>query len=335
LQNAEFDKFTPEEFTIDWAIKKDLLGSPDHWLLSKLQVKIEEYTQRLETCQFNTAVAILEDFVIETLSRLYVPMIRKELWTDEPETRQRRQAIYAVLHYALKTITLLFNPVTPHISEALYQNVYRKIDSTLPESVNFEKWPEPNSKLHDKKVEETFDILFKCVSLVNAARQSAKLKRRWPLSSVIVSAPQKVTEALQNVEDLFLEMINIKAAQYKTETSEEVADQSWVSAVEEEVTVTISGQRDDKLLGEGIMRDLARRVQALRKELGYMPTDILDAAHIAELDEESMMLLKPYLEEMAELVRTKKVYLHKAESEVDTEWHESELDGKKIFVNIH
>jgi isoleucyl-tRNA synthetase len=97
----------------------------------------------------------------------------------------------------------------------------------------------------------------------------------------------------------------------------------------------VSGQRDETLLGEGLMRDLARRVQALRKELGYMPTDVLEAVHIAELDDESIGLLEPYLEDMAELVRAKKVYLHGSRGELEAEWHESELDGKKICINIH
>jgi len=335
MQNAEFDEFNSQKSTIEWAHGKGLLESPDRWLLSKLQEKIEEYTQRLETCQFNAAVAVLEDFVIEILSRLYVPMVRKELWTDDPNTLGRRQAIYAVLHYALKTVTLLFNPVTPHLSESLYQNVYRKLDPSLPESVNFENWPEPDQKMRDKQVEQDFETLFKCVSLVNAARQTAKLKRRWPLSEVIVVAPENVTKALQSVESLFLEMTNIKATEYASEVHEHVEEEKWVSAVEGDVTVFISGQRDDKLLGEGIMRDIARRVQALRKELGYMPTDVLDAVHIAELEDESMVLLKSYLEEMAGLVRTKKVYLHVSRGEVEVEWHESELEGKKININIH
>ena len=115
--------------------------------MSKLQQKIEEYTKKLEACEFNVAVAVLEDFVIETLSRLYVPMIRKELWTDEPETFERRQTIYALLHHTLKTITLLFNPVTPYLSEALYQKVYRQLEADLPESVNFVVWPSPNQQL--------------------------------------------------------------------------------------------------------------------------------------------------------------------------------------------
>jgi hypothetical protein len=39
---------------------------------------------------------------------------------------------------------------------------------------------------------------------------------------------------------------------------------------------------------------------------------------------------------MAGLVRARKVYLNASrEEEKDAEWHESELDGKKIFLNIH
>ncbi len=112
--------------------------------------------------------------------------------------------------------------------------------------------------------------------------------------------------------------------------------ENWVSSQEDDITVFVSGQRDDTLLGEGIMRDLARRVQALRKEMGFTPTEVLESVHIAELDAESMTLLEPYLEEMAGLVRTRKVYLHNSRSEErDAEWHESELDGKKIYINIH
>ena len=84
------------------------------------------------------------------------------------------------------------------------------------------------------------------------------------------------------------------------------------------------------------MRDLARRVQALRKELGYMPTDVLDGVHIAGLDAESSQLVTVYLDEMAGLVRTQKVSLHEKPEEIpDADWHEAELDGKKIFINIH
>jgi len=334
LQNAEFDGFNPKKHMLEWAQREKHLKKADLWLLSKLQEVIEAYTGKLETCEFNFALAALEDYVIETVSRLYVPMVRKELWTDEPETLNRRLAVYATLWHVLKIATLLFNPVTPYLSEALYQKVYRKLDSELPESVNFENWPRPDDKLRSKTVEEEFATLFKCVSLTYAARQSAKLKRRWPLSKMVMVAPEKVCSALKSVEDLFLDLANVKNVSY-TETAPEHAEgKDWVSATEADLQVFLNVQRDDKLLGEGLMRDLARRIQALRKELGYVPTDMLNAVHVAELDDESAKLLEPYVKEMEELVRTKTIRLGGSREDAKTEWHEYQMDDKKVYIAI-
>jgi isoleucyl-tRNA synthetase len=334
LQNAEFDGFNSKKHTLEWAQREKQLKKADLWLLSKLQEVIEAYTGKLETCEFNFALATLEDYIIETVSRLYVPMVRKELWTDEPETLNRRLAVYATLWHVLKIATLLFNPVTPYLSEALYQKVYRKLDSELPESVNFENWPQPDDKLRSETVEEEFATLFKCVSLTYAARQSAKLKRRWPLSKMVMVAPEKVCRALKSVEDLFLDLANVKNVSY-TETAPEHAEgKDWVSATEADLQVFLNVQRDDKLLGEGLMRDLARRIQALRKELGYMPTDMLNAVHVAELDDESAKLLEPFVKEMEELVRTKTIRLGGSREDAKTEWHEYQMDDKKVYIAI-
>ncbi len=82
------------------------------------------------------------------------------------------------------------------------------------------------------------------------------------------------------------------------------------------------------------MRDLARRIQALRKELGYMPTDMLNEVHVAELDDESAKLLKPYVKEMEELVRTKTIRLGGNREDTKAEWHEYQMDEKKVYIAI-
>ncbi|MGA9387246.1 MAG: isoleucine--tRNA ligase [Candidatus Bathyarchaeia archaeon] len=333
LQNAEFDGFNPKKDTLGKAKRGKQLKKADCWLLSKLQEATENYTSKLETCEFNSALTVLEDYVIEVMSRLYVPMVRKELWTDDPETLNRRLAVYATLFHVLKTVTLLFNPVTPYLSEALYQRVYRKLDPTLEKSVNFESWPKPEKKMRNKALEDEFDTLFKCVSLAYAARQDAKLKRRWPLSRMIVVAPKDIRDTLQSVEDLLLELSNVKTAEYAQEAPD-ASQEGWVSAVEGDLQVLLDAHRDEGLLGEGLMRDLARRVQALRKELGYVPTDILEVVHVGDLEKENITLLQPYLKAMAELVRAKKVQLHTDRKEAKAEWHESQMDEKKLSIAI-
>jgi len=333
MQNAEYDRFNPKNHTLQWASENNALRPPDRWLLSRLQRTVKEVTEKLEKCEFHFALSELEEFVVDMVSRQYVPMVRKDLWSDDPETLNRRLAVYTTLWHALKTLILLFNPTTPYLSEDLYQKVYRELDTTLPKSVNFENWPTPDESLQDPLLEQEYDLLLQCVSLAYSARQSARLKRRWPLQRIMLVVPQPVREALKKSEEVFLELANVKKVEYLEELPE-IDLKKWTLASSDGLHILLDTQRDKALLGEGLMRDLARRVQALRKELGFMPTDILDAAHVAELDPESVKLLEPYLIEMAELVRTRKVYVHKKRTEVEAKWHERQLDDKKVYVTI-
>jgi valyl-tRNA synthetase len=264
-------------------------------------------------------------------------MVRRDLWSDEPQTLNRRLAVYATLWQTLKTLALLFNPLTPFLCEFLYQNVHRVLDNTLPESVNLENWPSPNEVLRSPELEQDFDMLQRAVALTYSARQTAQLKRRWPLQKAVLVAPKRQQKTLRNLEDLFLELANVKTVGYLDEPSvphTDAEERRWKMASDGDLHVLLDTQRDTNLLGEGVMRDLARRVQALRKELGFTPTDILGVVHLAELDTETLSLLEPYLAEMAELVRTKRVSLHKDRSGVKADWHDYALGDGRVYVAI-
>lgn len=149
--------------------------------------------------------------------------------------------------------------------------------------------------------------------------------------------PKDKKQAFESLTDLYLELANVKAVEFSERVSNPdtaIESERWKMASEGDLTVLLDSQRSEGLLGEGTMRDLARRVQALRKELGFKPTDLLNAVHLAELDDESAKLLEPYLKEMAELVRTKGVSLHKKKEEVNVKWHEYKMDNQKVYVAI-
>jgi valyl-tRNA synthetase len=260
-------------------------------------------------------------------------MIRKDLWSDDPETLNRRLAVYSTLWYTLKTLVLLSNPATPFISEALYQTVFKEFDDSLPETVNLVNWPTPDPDLDDSALEEEFDMLLQTLPVLYSARQNSQLKRRWPLAKAIVVAPKKAQKAIKKLESLFLELGNIKAVEY-ADVLPVVDSEKWASASEDETHVLVDRIRGDSLEGEGLMRDLARRVQSLRKELGFSPTDIVDSVYVAELDPKGIQILTPYLAEMQELVRAKKVNVHEERVEIKADWHETKLDKKKVYVAV-
>jgi isoleucyl-tRNA synthetase len=137
----------------------------------------------------------------------------------------------------------------------------------------------------------------------------------------------------KRLEELFLELGNIKAVEYADELPE-FDSERWALSSEGEVQVLLDRTRGDALEGEGLMRDLARRVQSLRKELGFSPTDIVEAVHVAELDDKDMELLKPFLTEMKELVRARNALVHGERININAEWHESKLDKKKVYVAV-
>ncbi len=336
MQNAVYDRFTPQKHTLEWAKANETLKPPDCWILSKLQRTVDSVTEKLENCEFNFALSDLEEFVVNFLSRQYVPMVRRELWSDDQETRDRRLTVYATLWQTLRTLNLLFNPITPFLCEAMYQQVHKALNKTLLESVNLEEWPVPNEKLEDPKLEHDFDTFLKYVSLTYSARQTAKLKRRWPLRKAVLAGPKDAQNAVKNLEDLFLELANIKTVEYVDTLAEIKSEIGKVGSLasEDDMHVWLDTRRDKALLGEGLMRDLARRVQALRKELGFTPTEVLKTVYLSELDAESAKLLKPHLKTMAELVRTRKVHLCKAKSELEAEWHDYKLDNRRICIAI-
>ncbi len=333
LQNAEYDCFNPKKHTLQWANKEKVLKIPDRWLLSKLQSLVKDFTEKAEASEFNSALFKLEDYVVNILSREYVPMVRRDLWSDDSETLNRRLAIYSTLWLVLKTLVLLFNPATPFLSEILHQKVYRELDNSLPETVNLENWPKSDATLIDATLEEKFEILLQSLPPVYSARQNAQLKRRWPLAKAIVVAPENVRKALKTLEALFLELGNIKEVEYAEEIP--VVDSNrWATASEGELHVLLDTYRDEALEGEGLMRDLARRVQALRKELGFSPTDVVDAVHVAELESKEIGLLKPFVTEMEELVRAKKVHVHEERIDIKADWHENKLAQKKVYLAV-
>ena len=92
----------------------------------------------------------------------------------------------------------------------------------------------------------------------------------------------------------------------------------------------ISLERDNEMMAKGLIKDIARRIQTLRKERGYNPTDILDKASILELDQESLDLIKEKANEIAFLVRVKNVDF----KESCKEYKEEDIDGLKIRIAV-
>ena len=204
-QNSEYDKFDLEDSSVDWAKSKGLLTPPDIWLLSKLQRMVEKTTDTNNSCRFHESAKSIEDFLINALSQIYIPITKSELWDEDDSKKDRRFTIYAILAKTLKTLDILIHPFAPFTSQYLYGTVFNDKENILLES-----WPSVELSLIDETIERSFDLLKETVSVTSAARMKGKLKRRWPLNKALICVSKGEKDILESLSDLTKSQMNVQ-----------------------------------------------------------------------------------------------------------------------------
>ncbi|MDQ5842798.1 MAG: DUF5915 domain-containing protein, partial [Thermoproteota archaeon] len=99
------------------------------------------------------------------------------------------------------------------------------------------------------------------------------------------------------------------------------------------IIVFVSSVRDKDLIAKGLLRDLARQLQQLRKERQYNPTEIIDAAYVAGLTREEIATLSLMKDELTYLVRVKRVFLLEDDA-TTVSYKVVEIDGREFKISI-
>jgi len=204
---ANIDGWSPEKAAI--LSDFDLI---DRWALARLNALVRDVTTSMEAYDVTTATRAIDSFVDE-LSNWYVRRNRRRFWKSE--TDSDKYAAYTTLYICLVTLTKLTAPFAPFVSEAIYRNLVASQDSNAPESVHLARWTQTDETLLDDKLVRDMGLVMKVVSLGRAARRTAGVRVRQPLSEVWVRvATPAETEGLKRFEDEVREELNIKEIRY-------------------------------------------------------------------------------------------------------------------------
>ena len=152
----------------------------DRWALSEAHRLATEVTAALEAFDTQRAGSLLAAYV-DDLSNWYVRRSRRRFWAGDP-------AALATLHECLYVVTLLMAPITPFITERVWQDVFRATSTELPESVHLASWPRVDGSLVDDDLRGQMSLARRLVELGRAARADAKVRTRQPLSRALVGS---------------------------------------------------------------------------------------------------------------------------------------------------
>ena len=197
---ANIDSFDATKYTLDEAS----LTLMDKWILARLSATVAEVDRRLGNYEIPETARALQDFVND-LSNWYVRRSRERFW--QKGMPADKIAAYMTLHTALVTTAKIAAPMLPFLAEDIYRNLVAGRDPSAPESVHLCDFPTPDARFSDEALLRDMDTVLSVVTLGRAARASAAVKNRQPLSTMFVKADATLPEGYF---DIIRDELNVK-----------------------------------------------------------------------------------------------------------------------------
>jgi isoleucyl-tRNA synthetase len=240
------------------------LGSPEKWILSRLNSVIEQVTNFMEVYEITSVPEVLQNFILNDVSRWYIPAIRNLITESSQETL--RNTIFAVLWEVLWKTLLLLAPVNPMLTEEIYLHMFQ---GHLPEaeqfpSIHLHNWPKATKSRIIPQLEAEVSAVREIAEAVRTIRADNKLKLKWPSKALYVVLGEKWKE--MSIVDALKIQANVRDVKAVDKLP------SGVNLVTKEIpnaTITLDIALTSGIMASRITSDLTRGIQFTRKLNNY------------------------------------------------------------------
>jgi len=225
----------------------------DRWLIAKLNQLMVEVSKEMNNFQLTKAVRPIQEFVDE-FSTWWLRRSRERFKSGNLKDKQQALETF---NFVLIEMSKVMAPFMPFMAEVLYRECHGQL-----ESVHLDKWPKAGSI--DDKLIDNMNSVRKIVEMGLAKRAEAGIKIRQPLASLkfpISNHADRQAGFQFPMTDDFIELIkdelNVK----------EVIGEKEKTELEFDTNLT------EELKAEGLLRELIRTVNSLRKDNGLTISD--------------------------------------------------------------
>lgn len=279
----------------------------DKWIISELNQLILDTTKLLDKYDITSASRLLESFIVNNLSLWYIRRARKRF--QKPDTKKELKQASLVLGFVLLTLTRLLAPFIPFLSE----HIYREIKSGKKESknsVHLEDWPKADRRLINKKLNKKMEKVREIVALVLALRAKNGIRVRQPLFELRIKNKELKKE--KELLELIKKEVNVKEISFGKD-------------------LVLDTKITPELKEEGILREIIRNLQQMRKMAGYTAKDIISI----QFNGDSVLteIILKNKEHLVSETRAKKLELGSKKGKFKIK-KESVIDGKKLNLFI-
>ncbi|MEW6748269.1 MAG: isoleucine--tRNA ligase [Candidatus Micrarchaeota archaeon] len=305
------ERFYPEK-----KLEMPQLTKVDEWMVSRLNSTIKEFRGSFDSYEIHRAVKALRSFIVEDVSRFYMKIAKDRISNDE-SAEAALWTIYTVMFESLKMLGCF----SPMISEHLYQRFFKRFENE--ESIFLLRLPQPDEGRINVIYEKQMEGIEELVSVALLARQTAGIKVRWPIRTIYVeSKSTEVGDAVRAFGDIVLDLVNAKEIRMAENPAGELAEQPFTQG-----KLYIDKKIDESLYEEGVLNEVKRRIQMMRKEAGLVESDPISIT--IETEKELEGILKKQEKPLSEAVNASSVS-YGAEKEMN----EYKIDGRLVRIAL-
>ena len=186
----------------------------DRWVLARINQVTDRCTVALENSDAYTATLAVESFM-DDLTNWYVRRSRRRFWKSEQDAD--KHTAYGTLYHVLVKLSKLLAPMTPFVTEVMYQNLVCAVQPDAYGSVHHCDWPQADEGAIDEGLIEQMSLARRIASLGLGARGSANIKVRQPLAKAMAYAADVRGELTPELVDIVADELNVKAFEFVEE----------------------------------------------------------------------------------------------------------------------
>jgi isoleucyl-tRNA synthetase len=277
----------------------------DKWIISRFNALNEKVIKNLEKYDVVSAARLIENFVDE-FSNWYIRRSRIRL--QKPKDKKEQEEAAQILYKILIDLSKLIAPFTPFIADEIYQGLKTTRD---PQSVHLCDYPKPNKKYFNPGLESKMEKVREIVALALAKRAETGIKVRQPLRKLTINNRQIASD--NELTNLIKEEVNVKEVVFGKQ-------------------IRLDTKITPQLRNEGMIRDLVRSVQGMRKDGGLKPKQKIYLRY--STTPSLRQLIQKNETEIKEEIAADKIEIGPKRKEVFLVEKEVNLDGQKIWLGM-
>ena len=186
----------------------------DRWVLARINQVSDRCTSALENSDAYSATMVIESF-LDDLTNWYVRRSRRRFWKSEQDAD--KHTAYATLYHVLVKLTKLLAPLTPFVTEVMYQNLVRSVQPEAYESVHHCDWPQVDEAAIDQELLDQMALARRVAGLGLGARGSANIKVRQPLARAMAYVGDVRGELTDELVAIVADELNVKQFEFVEE----------------------------------------------------------------------------------------------------------------------